>query len=117
VQTIKCLGQLAVLWSIYLLSDYFVALTDSPVPANVLGVAILFSLLCFGVIRIEQVEDVADFLLKHLVFFFIPIVAGLMEWGGMFREHALTLAFAIIVSSLLPLFACAWLALVLRRKE
>jgi len=117
VQTLKCLGQLAVLWSIYLLSDYLVSLTDFPVPANVLGVVILFCLLCFGVIRLEQVEDVADFLLKHLVFFFIPIVAGLMEWGGMFREHALTLASAIIVSSLTPLFACAWIVLVLRREK
>jgi len=117
VQTIKCLGQLAVLWSIYLFSGYLVSLTNLPVPAGVLGVVILFILLCLGIVRIEQVEVVADFLLKHLMFFFIPIVAGLMEWGGMFREHALTLASAIIVSSLLPLFVCAWLALVLRREK
>jgi holin-like protein len=82
VHTIKCLGQLALLWGLYLLSDSLVALTDLPVPGNVLGIVILFSLLCLGVIRIEQVEEVADFLLKHLMFFFIPIVAGLMEWGG-----------------------------------
>ena len=117
MHTIKCLGQLAVLWSIYLLSDYLVALADLPVPGNVLGVVILFSLLCIGIIRIEQVEQAADFLLKHLMFFFIPIVAGLMEWGGMFREHALTFAFAILVTSLLPLFACAWLVLGLRREK
>ena len=117
MQIIKCLGQLAVLWGIYLLSDYVVALTDCPVPGNVLGVAILFSLLCLGVIKIEQVEGVADFLLKHLVFFFVPIVAGLVEWGGIFQEYGLTLVFAIVASSLASLFACSWITLALRPKE
>jgi len=114
---LRCLGQLALLWGTYLLSEQLVALTALPVPANVLGVVILFSLLCLGVIKIEQVEGVADFLLRHLVFFFIPIVAGLMEWGGMFREHGPALACAVVVSSLAALFSCAGIALALRRKE
>ena len=113
----KYLVQLAVLWAIYLLSDYIVSQTGLPIPANVLGVVILFSLLCLGVIKIEHVEGMADFLLKHLVFFFIPIIAGLMEWGGMFKEYGLTLALAIVVSSLAPLFACAWITLALRREK
>ena len=114
---LKNLGQLAILWAIYLLSGYLVSLWDVPVPPAVLGVVILFSLLCFGVIKIEQVEGMADFLLKHLVFFFIPIIAGLMEWGSMFQEHALVFVLAIVVSSVLSLFVCAWLSLVLHRKE
>jgi holin-like protein len=117
VQTLKYFGQLAVLWGIYLLSDYLAALMDLPVPPNVLGVVILFGLLCLGVIKVEQVEGMADFLLRHLVFFFIPIVAGLMEWGDMFREHGLALAFAIIASSLAALFACLWLTRALHREE
>ena len=117
MQTLRYLVQLALLWAIYLLSDFLVALTGLPIPASVLGIIILFGLLCLGVIKLEQVEGMADFLLKHLVFFFIPIVAGLMEWGGMFKAHGLTLAFAIAVSSLASLFACAWITLALRRKE
>ena len=105
------------LWGICLLSDALVALTGLPVPANVLGILILFGLLCLGVIRIEQVEGMADFLLRHLMFFFIPIVTGLMEWGGIFREHGPALVLAIVVSSLAALFACALLALASSRKE
>ena len=117
MQTLTYLVQLAVLWAIYLLSDLLVSLAGLPIPANVLGVVILFSLLCLDVIKPEQVEGMADFLLRHLMFFFIPIIAGLMEWGGMFKEYGLTLALAIVVSSLAPLFACAWITLVLRREE
>ena len=105
------------LWGISLLGGYLASLTDLPIPGNVLGVVILFSLLCLGVIKVEQVEGMADFLLKHLVFFFIPIVAGLMEWGTMFREHGPALALTIVASSLATLFVCAWLTLALRRKE
>jgi len=117
MQILKYFGQLGILWGISLLGGYLASLANLPIPGNVLGVVILFSLLCLGVVKIEQVEGMADFLLKHLVFFFIPIVAGLMEWGGMFREHGLTLALAIVVSSLASLFVCAWLTLALRRKE
>jgi len=116
VQPLKYCVQLGILWGISLLGGYLSSLTDLPIPGNVLGVVILFCLLCLGVIKLEQVEGMADFLLKHLVFFFIPIVTGLMEWGGMFREHALALTLAIAVSSLATLFACAWLTLALRRK-
>ena len=117
MQTLKYLGQLAVLWGIYLCSDFLVALSGWPIPANVLGVVILFSLLCLGVIKPEHVEGMADFLLRHLVFFFVPLVAGLMEWGGIFKEYGLALAVAIVVSSLATLFASAWLTLFLRREE
>ncbi|MCL2123551.1 MAG: CidA/LrgA family protein [Desulfovibrionaceae bacterium] len=117
MQTLKYCGQLGMLWGISLLGGYLASLTDLPIPGNVLGVVILFSLLCLGVIKVEQVEGMADFLLKHLVFFFIPIVAGLMEWGTMFREHGPALALTIVASSLATLFVCAWLTLALRRKE
>jgi len=117
MQTIKYLGQLAILCGIYLLSDYAVSLTGLPIPASVLGIVILFSLLCLGIIRVEHVEGTADFLLKHLVFFFVPIVTGLVEWGGVVREYGLTFVVAIVVSSLAALFACARLTLALYREE
>ena len=117
MQTLKFLGQLGVLWGIYLLSDCLASLAALPVPPNVLGVVILFGLLCLGIIKVEQVEGMADFLLRHLVFFFIPIVAGLMEWGAMFREHGAALVFAIVASSLAALFACLWLTRILHREK
>ena len=117
MQLLKFLGQLGVLWGIYLISDCLATLAALPVPPNVLGVVILFCLLCLGVIKVEHVEGMADFLLRHLVFFFIPIVAGLMEWGAMFREHGLALTFAIVASSLAAHFACLWLTRTLHREQ
>ncbi|WP_243357967.1 CidA/LrgA family protein [Fundidesulfovibrio terrae] len=102
-------AQTALLWAIYRASTWFVAATGLPVPGNVVGVAALFALLRLGVVKLEYVQEAADFLLRHLVFFFIPITVGLMNWGGVFREHAWTLLAAILVSTLLPLWTVGFI--------
>jgi holin-like protein len=101
-QTLKALGQLAVLWLIYRGCDWFVTATGVPVPATVLGVVLLFLLLLAGVVKLGHVQDAADLLLKHLVFFFVPIAVGLMEWGGVFADHGVVLLAAILVSTAAP---------------
>lgn len=87
-----------------------------PLPGNVLGVVVLFTLLCLGVVRLKHVERTADFLLRHLVFFFVPIAVGLMEWGEVFRNYGMVLFVAILISSLLPLLSVGFLTLLLHRK-
>lgn len=114
-QTLKALGQLALLWAIYLGGNWLVAAAGLPIPGNVVGVLALFSLLCLGVVKLSHVELAADFLLKHLVFFFVPIAVGLMEWGGVFYDYGLVLAAAILVSAVLPLLAVGGLSQLLRR--
>jgi len=114
-QTLKALGQLALLWAIYLGGNWLVAAVGLPIPGNVVGVLALFSLLCLGVVKLSHVEMAADFLLKHLVFFFVPIAVGLMEWGGVFYDYGLVLAAAILVSAVLPLLAVGGLSQLLRR--
>ena len=108
-QTLKALCQLALLWFIYWVCNWFVSATGLPVPATVLGVIVLFLLLLSGIVKLKHVEDAANLLLKHLVFFFVPIAVGLMEWGGVFYEYGLILLAAILVSTAVPII-CVGLA-------
>lgn len=116
-QTLKALGQLALLWAIYQGSTWFVAATGLPIPGNVVGVLLLFALLCLGVIKLKHVELAADFLLKHLVFFFVPVAVGLMEWGQVFYDYGLTLLAAIVISAVLPLLAVGGLTQFLNKRQ
>lgn len=116
-QSIKLLIQTAILGIIYWGCDFFVRYTGLPVPANVLGIIVLFALLCAGVIKETYVSDAASFLLKHLVFFFVPIAVGLMIWGEVFYDYGLVLLVAIVVSSLLPLLAVGYLSRFLRKDD
>lgn len=102
-ETVKALGQLGVLGAVSWGSNWFVAAVGLPIPGNVIGVVLLFTLLATGVIKLKHVETAADFLLKHLVFFFVPIAVGLMEWGGVFYDYGLILLAAIVISAVLPL--------------
>jgi holin-like protein len=116
-QTLKALGQLALLWAVYLGSNWLVTVTGLPIPGNVVGVLVLFTLLALGVVKLAQVELAADFLLKHLVFFFVPIAVGLMEWGEVFYDYGLILAAAILASAVLPLLAVGGLSQLLHRRQ
>lgn len=52
---------------------YFISL---PVPASVYGLVLLFLLLCMKVIKLSQIEDVANWMLSIMpVFFIAPSVA------------------------------------------
>ena len=116
-KNLQFLGQLAVLIVIYLVGNQIVRLTGLPVPGNVVGVVLLYALLNLGLIRLEQVQDAADFLLRHLVFFFIPVAVDLMNWGGLFYRYGLMLALAIAVSTVLTYVGTGWIAQWLQKGE
>jgi holin-like protein len=108
--------QLLILWFIYWISNELVEFTSLPIPGNVIGVIMLFGLLASGIIKIEYIKEGADFLLKHLVFFFIPITVGLMNWGNTFYDYGIELAVAITVSTLLPFWIVGYLTQFLHKK-
>lgn len=98
------------------LADYAVTVLDLPVPGNVLGIMVLFLLLSAGVVKERWISEAASFLLRHLVFFFIPVAVGLMNWGEVFYDYGWVLLGAIVGSTALPLLVTGWLAGALRRR-
>ena len=115
--TLKMAGQIGLLWGIYEASNWFVTFTGVPVPANVLGIVLLFTLLSLGIVKESFISGAADFLLRHLVFFFVPIAVGLMNWGEVFYNYGVVLLAAIVVSALLPLFGVGFLAQILQKEK
>ena len=108
--------QLLILCFVYWISNELVEFTNLPIPGNVIGVILLFGLLTSGIIKIEHVRKGADFLLKHLVFFFIPVTVGLMNWGNIFYKYGIELAVAVIISTLLPFWTVGYLTQLLHKK-
>jgi holin-like protein len=114
---IRLLAQIAVLSAIYLVGNWIARKTGLPVPGNVLGIVLLYALLNLGILRLEHVQDAADFLLRHLVFFFIPVAVDLMNWGGVFLKYGLKLALAIAISTALTFLGTGFIAQWLRRDD
>jgi holin-like protein len=100
---LKIGGQLSLLWLIYYLSTLAVTTFHLPIPGSVLGMLCLFFLLSTGMIKEQWLATVANPLLKHLAFFFIPIAVELMEWGDLFREKGHLLFLPLVVSTFVAL--------------
>ena len=114
---VRIVWQTALLFAIYQGSLWVVRVTGIPVPANVLGILVLFCLLLSGVIKEEHVQEAATFFLKHLVFFFVPVAVALMNWGEVFYQYGWVLLAAIVVSALLPLAFVGRLAQYLQKRK
>jgi holin-like protein len=108
--------QIAALASIFRLGSVIVEGLHLPVPGNVLGMLILFALLCCGLVKETWIAEGAGLLTRHLSFFFVPIVVGLMDWTGPLIESGPRLLVVLVGSSLAGLFVTGRVVQLLGRK-
>lgn len=116
-KVLRFAAQLILLCAVSWLGDQLALLSGLPIPGNVFGMILLFCLLCLGVIKLEYVQEAADYLLKHMLFFFIPIAVGLMNWGRLLYDHALVLSAAVIIGAVVPFWLVGSLAQFLAKEE
>ena len=56
------------------IGEFFRMVIPLPVPASVYGLVLLLAALLTGVIKLDQVEGAADFLIEIMPVMFIPVV-------------------------------------------
>lgn len=71
------------------------------VPGSVVGLLLLFILLMTNVIKLEWIEDGAQFLISNLVFFFIPATVGVMNYFDLFKGKGILLILVVLISTIL----------------
>jgi len=76
---ITIIKQISIIFSIAAFSEIIVALLKLPIPANVIGMIILFTILSLNIIKESDVKEVGDFLSKTLILFFIPGAVSIIE--------------------------------------
>lgn len=75
----KYMKQIGVITTIAFIGELLYFVIPLPIPASVYGMAILFLALCLGIIKLDMVEDVADWILSIMPIFFIAPTVGLIE--------------------------------------
>jgi len=91
--------QLLILIVIYQVGNMIASFFHLQIPGNVIGIVLLLALLSLGVIKVEQIELAAGWLLKHLGFFFIPISVGLMTIGDIVKAKGWMLLGILFISA------------------
>ncbi len=80
------------------------ALTAIPIPANVMGLILLFLALLAGLVKLKDVQATAEFILKYLAFFFVVPTVGIMVYFDLLAAEALKIFIPLLLSILLGLF-------------
>ena len=95
----KYLMQFGIIIGLSLVGEVLNSVIPLPVPASVWGLVLLFVLLCLKVIKLDQVQDAADFLLSIMTVMFVPVGASLITSFADIKDEILGIFAIIIVST------------------
>lgn len=98
---LKIFRQSIIILSIYFLGEFISKGLSLPIPGNILGMIILFLALISGVLKLEKIQEVANFFIDHLAFFFIPAGVGLMTAYGQISGSALEIIMICVITTII----------------
>ncbi|WP_409343007.1 CidA/LrgA family protein [Paenibacillus sp. MBLB4367] len=88
-----------------------------PLPANVIGLILFTAALFLKLVRLEWVEESAQFLLKHMMLLFAPVVVGTMAFMPFIRSNWVAVVLSLIVSAMVGLIVTGGVASMMQRRE
>ncbi|AEB77136.1 CidA/LrgA family protein [Clostridium botulinum] len=97
----KLLRQVALVLGLYFLGLLIQQALKLPIPGSVLGMIILLILLCAGIVKVDMIEDISNFLLDNLAFFFVPAGVGLLSSFTMLKGKLSAIVFVSIISTII----------------
>jgi holin-like protein len=96
---VRLAGQAILLGLIYQASASLGDALHLPVPPNLVGLLLLLGLLSSGLLRPAHVEALGSFLLRHLTFFFVPFLVGLLAYGPLLATAGPALLASLVVAA------------------
>lgn len=115
----KYVYQIGIIGGISFISEVLYVLLPLPVPASVYGLIILLVLLLTGAVKVAQIEDTADFLLKIMPLLFIGPSVGLIQAADTVKGQILPLVVMCVLSTVGVMIVTSLTAQVMihRKKE
>ncbi|MBQ2423627.1 MAG: CidA/LrgA family protein [Alistipes sp.] len=108
---------LFVILACWLAGNYLSMLIDGYLSGNIIGMLLLFTLLCCGVVKGETVRGAAKFLLGTMALFFVPFGVGLMESYGVIMDNIAAIVIATVVSTFGVIVTVGWVFQLLNSKN
>lgn len=99
---IKLVKEIAIILGIYYLGIWISDLIKPLIliPGNIIGMGLLFLLLNFKIVKIENIEKTSSFLLSHMGLFFIPLCVSLYISFDSVREILIQIMAILMVSNI-----------------
>ena len=94
----KYIKQMMIILAMALLGGILNWLIPLPIPATVWGMMLMFLALMTGLVKLDQVEDTADFFMGIMPMLFVPLAVGLMDTWQILADYALPIIVIVVAS-------------------
>ncbi|GGG92447.1 antiholin-like murein hydrolase modulator LrgA [Staphylococcus pragensis] len=95
---------------VLLISKIIESFIPFPMPASVIGLVLLFILLCTGIVKLGQVEGVGTALTNNISFLFVPAGVSVINSLPILSQHPILILLLIIISTLLLLICVGFVS-------
>ena len=106
----KLILQLALIMLITFIGTEVQKLLHIPLAGSIVGLMLFFLLLQFKIVPESWINVGADFLLKTMVFFFIPSVVGIMDVASNITMNYILFFIVIIIGTCLVALSSGYIA-------
>lgn len=95
------LVQIGIIFGIYLAGESIATLLPIAIPGNILGMLLMFLFLVLKWVKLQQVETVGRFLIKHMAFLFIPASVSIMESFELIKDDWFKIMLICVLTTLI----------------
>ena len=104
----KIIRQIGIIFAVCWLSQAIEQLLPFAFPASVIGMALLLVCLIIGLLKVEHIQEKADFLLENMAFFFIPAGVSIINFFDVLKSSVVQLVIICVVSTVITFAVTAW---------
>ena len=104
----KIIKQIGIFFTVCWLSQVVAAYLPFSFPSSVIGMILLFICLLTGVLKIEHIQEKADFLLGNMAFFFVPAGVSIINYFDILKSTVLQLLVICVVSTIVTFAVTAY---------
>ena len=104
----KIIRQIGIIFTVCWLSILVEKILPFAFPASVIGMILLFICLLTGVLKIEHIQEKADFLLENMAFFFVPAGVSIINYFDVLESTWIQLVVICVISTVVTFAVTAW---------
>ena len=104
----KIVTQVGIIFSICWISQIIEKLLPFSFPASVIGMILLFILLCVHILKVDHIREKSDFLLENMAFFFIPAGVSIINYFDVLKNWVVQLIVICVVSTVVTFAVTAY---------
>ena len=104
----KIIRQIGILFAVCWISEVVERFLPFSFPASVIGMLLLFICLLTGILKIEHIQEKADFLLENMAFFFVPAGVSIINYFDVLESTWIQLVVICVISTVVTFAVTAW---------